>query len=47
MDDQALWDAFHASRLPAAQWTHREHLRIAWLMLQRYALDEAHLASAS
>lgn len=43
MDDQTLWEAFHASRLPAAQWTHREHLRVAWMFLQRHALDEAHL----
>ena len=43
MDDRALWDAFCESRLPTDRWTHREHLRVAWMYLDRYALDEAHL----
>ncbi len=41
--DEALWQAFHDAALPAAQWTHAAHLRIAWLHLARYELDEAHL----
>lgn len=41
--DDALWRAFHDATLPAAQWTHAAHLRIAWLHLARYELDEAHL----
>lgn len=43
MDDAELWTAFGAYTLPAGQWTHREHLRIAFLFLQRFELDEAHL----
>jgi len=43
LDDDALWIAFHERTLPAAQWTHRAHLRIAWMHLARYSLDEAHL----
>src|SRR6185436_13798598 len=38
-----LWRAFHDATLPAAQWTHAAHLRIAWLHLERWELDEAHL----
>jgi hypothetical protein len=41
--DDDLWRAFHDGTLPAAQWTHAAHLRIAWLHLARYELDEAHL----
>ena len=43
LDDDALWRAFHDGALPAAQWTHAAHLRVAWLHLARYELDEAHL----
>jgi hypothetical protein len=43
LDDDALWQAFHDRTLPAAQWTHTAHLRIAWLHLARHELDEAHL----
>ena len=43
LDDEALWRAFHDQTLPAAQWTHAAHLRIAWLHVARYELDEAHL----
>jgi hypothetical protein len=43
LDDEALWRAFHDRTLPAPQWTHAAHLRIAWLHLARYELDEAHL----
>jgi ribosomal protein S18 acetylase RimI-like enzyme len=43
LDDDALWLAFHERTLPAAQWTHVAHLRVAWLHLARYALDDAHL----
>jgi hypothetical protein len=41
--DEELWTAFAAGTLPAATWTHRAHLRVAWMFLQRYSLDEAHL----
>lgn len=43
LDDDALWRSFHETTLPAALWTHAAHLRIAWLHLARYDLDEAHL----
>ncbi|HEX3757605.1 MAG TPA: hypothetical protein VHW23_02825 [Kofleriaceae bacterium] len=43
LSDDALWRAFHDATLPAAAWTHAAHLRIAWLHLARYELDEAHL----
>jgi hypothetical protein len=43
LDDDALWSAFQDRSLGSAQWTHAAHLRIAWLHLARYELDEAHL----
>jgi GNAT superfamily N-acetyltransferase len=43
LDDDALWIAFHERSLAFAQWTHAAHLRVAWLHLARYAIDEAHL----
>lgn len=43
LDDDALWIAFGERTLPAAQWTHVAHVRVAWMHLARYALDEAHL----
>jgi len=43
LDDDRLWRAFHDRTLTVSQWTHASHLRIAWLHLARYELDEAHL----
>lgn len=43
LDDDALWAAFHERALSTAEWTHTAHLRMAWLHLARYSLDEAHL----
>src|SRR5262245_46179590 len=43
LDDDSLWRAFHDRALSHAEWTHTAHLRVAWLHLARYALDEAHL----
>ena len=43
MTDADLWEQFQAVRLPATEWTHVGHLRVAWMFLKRYALDEAHL----
>lgn len=43
LDDDALWRAFHDRTLSPWQWTHEAHLRVAWLHLARYELDEAHL----
>ena len=41
--DEELWNAFATSALPAPVWTHRAHLRMAWLFLRRHPLDEAHI----
>jgi hypothetical protein len=41
--DDALWEAFTACTLPADAWKHRTHLRVAFLHLARWTLDEAHL----
>lgn len=43
LSDEALWAAFHERTLTAAQWTHTVHLRMAWLHLARYSIDEAHV----
>ena len=43
MDDAGLWAAFASSALTHAQWTHETHVRTAFLFLQRFELDEAHL----
>ncbi|HSJ63451.1 MAG TPA: hypothetical protein VK922_06025 [Gemmatimonadaceae bacterium] len=43
LGDEELWTAFAAGTLPAATWTHRAHLRVAWMFLRRYSLDEAHV----
>jgi hypothetical protein len=43
LDDDALWLAFHERTVPAAEWTHLAHVRVAWLHLARYELDDAHL----
>ncbi len=41
--DEALWTQFTAGTLPSQGWTHREHLRVAWMFLERVPLDEAHI----
>jgi ribosomal protein S18 acetylase RimI-like enzyme len=43
LDDDALWAAFHDRSLTHARWTHTAHLRVAWMHLARYGIDEAHL----
>ena len=43
MDDAGLWAAFSNSLLTQQQWTHEAHVRCAFLCLQRFDLDEAHL----
>jgi multimeric flavodoxin WrbA len=43
LEDDALWAAFHERALSTAEWTHTAHLRMAWLHLERYPIDEAHL----
>jgi hypothetical protein len=43
IDDDTLWRTFQDRTLGHAEWTHTAHLRVAWLHLARYRLDEAHL----
>jgi hypothetical protein len=43
LTDAELWERFHAAALPAPEWTHRAHLRIAWMYIRRHSLDEAHV----
>lgn len=43
MTDPELWYAFHTRTLPAKDWTHEAHLRIAYMYRRRCGLDEAHL----
>ena len=43
IDDDTLWRTFCDRTLGHAEWTHTAHLRVAWLHLARYPLDEAHL----
>jgi len=43
MNDDALWTGFCDRPLTHAEWTHQAHLRIAWLYLERWDIDEAHL----
>jgi GNAT superfamily N-acetyltransferase len=43
LDDDTLWTAFHDRVLPASAWTHVEHLRVAWMHLERFSFEEAHL----
>jgi hypothetical protein len=44
MEDSALWATFRERSLSPADWTHRAHLRTAWMHLARWpSLDEAHL----
>lgn len=41
--DADLWSIFHSCELPEKEWNHRAHLRIAWMMLSRYPIEEAHV----
>jgi len=41
MDDATLLTEFEACTLPLAQWTHRAHLRVAYLYLRNHRLEEA------
>ena len=43
MNDEALWERFHARTLAESDWTHQAHLRVAWMFLERHAIDEAHV----
>jgi hypothetical protein len=41
MTDDEFLLAFEECSLPQAEWTHRAHVRMAWLRLRRAALGEA------
>jgi hypothetical protein len=43
MNADALWTAFTASTLAAAEWTHEAHVRTAFLFASRFERDEARL----
>jgi hypothetical protein len=43
LSDDELWLAFGASTIPPGDWTHRAHLRVAWMFMKRHPLDEAHV----
>ena len=40
-DDEAFIAAFEACRWPHDQWRHRQHIKLAYLYLQRYPFDQA------
>lgn len=41
MGDDELVAQFEARTLPRAEWTHRSHVRVAYLYLERYGFDAA------
>ncbi len=41
LTDDAFLEAFLACRLPPGAFNHRNHLRVAWIHLHRFPLDEA------
>lgn len=41
MSDHDFLSAFENCTLPAAEWTHEAHIRMAWLMLKRSPYDVA------
>ena len=41
MDDQQLLHAFETRTLPFDQWTHRGHVKVAYLYLRQFGFDEA------
>jgi hypothetical protein len=43
LSDDELWSHFQAASLPAAEWTHTSHLRVAWMYCRRHPLDDAHI----
>jgi hypothetical protein len=43
MNDDTLWERFHARTLTDREWTHQAHLRVAWMFLARYPIDVAHV----
>jgi len=41
MSDETLVDLFFSCKLPASEWTHEAHIRLAWLMLSSMPYDDA------
>src|SRR5579862_7404765 len=41
MDDRDLLTQFESCALPFSQWTHRAHVKVAYLYLKAYPFDEA------
>lgn len=41
LTDNAFLEAFLTCQLPPAAFNHRNHLRVTWIHLQRYPLEEA------
>ena len=41
LDEGALTDAFVAGRVPDGEFTHPDHVRVAWELLRRYPLGVA------
>ena len=41
LTDDVFLEAFLTCRLPPSAFNHRNHLRVAWIHLQRFPLDEA------
>lgn len=41
MNDEEFLAAFESCGLPLAEWHHREHVKLAYILLLRYPLDEA------
>lgn len=41
MSDDEFLNAFEQLTLPFEQWTHRAHVKVAWLYLNRHAFDQA------
>ncbi len=41
MSDETFVDLFFSCKLPASEWTHEAHIRLAWLMLSSMPYDDA------
>ena len=41
LDDDALLEGFEQGTIPAADFHHAEHVRVAWMYLRRYPLPDA------
>ena len=41
VEDEALFEAFVSTALPAGQFHHEQHLRVAWLFVRRHGMPAA------